>query len=160
MNFSTWLATVAAVGMLGACAAEPSRPARGHDKPGAPVTLKVQSVTKGSGRFEVHVVATMTEDVRSAQLRLILPEGVKSEEDDKPVSFGPTGKGKSLTLTRHLQLSVDGADVIADVRVDDGMTTRNRPQIIHVGKARPAEAPVHHDTVTLPNGDKVEEVRQ
>src|SRR5262245_41754154 len=122
------------------CAAEPVRPPR-SDKPEAPVTLKVEQTDQGGGRYEVRVTATAREELRSAQLRLILPAGVTSDEEDKPVAFTATPSGKSLTLVRHLHLGVDGADVVADVRVDDGRSTRNRAQIIRLGKARPTEAP-------------------
>ena len=61
---------------------------------------------------------------------------------------------------RHLRLTVPGADVVVDVRTDDGVHQRNRAEIIRLGAAKPAEAPAHTNTVILPNGDKVEEVRQ
>ena len=132
----------------------------GSDKPQAPVSLKVTQANQGGGRYEITLVATPTDDVKSAQLSLVLPEGVTSVEENKPVAFGASVKGRSLTLTRHVQLSVPGADLIADVRVDNGVSQRNRPQIIRVGAAKPAEAAKPTTRVTLPNGDVVEEVRQ
>jgi hypothetical protein len=160
MKLSRWGLAVLAVWVAG-CAAEPSRPVHGNEKPQAPVSLKVDQVDQGGGRYAITVVATPTDDLKSAQLRLILPAGVTSLDDDKPMAIGATPKGHGLTLTRHVQLDgVAGADVVADVRVDDGATRRNRAQIIRIGAARPAEAPRPVTTVTLPNGDKIEEVRQ
>ena len=158
MMWSRWWGITAVV-VLSACAAEPTRSVHGHDKPQAPVGLTASARDMGGGRFEVKVVATAREELRSAQLRLILPTGVTSEEDVRPLAFGAVGKGKSLELVRHLHLSVGGADVIADVRVDDGVSTRNRAHVFRVGTAKPAEAAAHTTTVTLPNGDRVEEVR-
>jgi hypothetical protein len=158
MKHSGWCLAVLSVWVV-ACAAEP-RPVHGSDKPQAPVSLKVTQANQGGGRYEITLVATPTDNVKSAQLRLILPAGVTSVEEDKPVAFGASAKGHSLTLTRHVQLTVPGADVIADVRIDDGVSQRNRPQIIRVGAARPAEAAKPTTQVTLPNGDVVEEVRQ
>ena len=157
MRLQRWLGLLLA--LLSACASETARPVQHNGKPAAPVKLAVDQVAKGGGSYEVSVVATPTRDLRSAELRLILPAGVSAEEGDKPASFGPSAAGKPLTLVRHLHLSVDGADVVADVRVDDGITTRNRAHVLRVGAAKPPEAPRPVNTVTLPSGEKVDEVR-
>jgi hypothetical protein len=158
MKLSRWL--VLTVLALAACAGEPARPVRGHDKPQAPVSLKVDSVDRGGGLVEVSVVAVPSEALEKATLRLILPAGVTADEGDKPVEFGAVAAGKPLTLVRHLHVGVEGADVVADVRVDNGVSVRNRAQVFRAGKAKPPEEPRHYNTVTLPSGDKVEEVRQ
>ena len=162
MKHSRWVLAVLVAG-LAACAAEPARPVAAQhesEKPQAPVTMKIDHADKGGGRYEVKLVATPSASVKSAQLRLILPAGVTSEEEDKPAAFGPTSAGKPLQLVRHLRLTVPGADVVVDVRTDDGVHQRNRAEIIRLGAAKPTEAPAHTNTVILPNGDKVEEVRQ
>ena len=159
MKHSVWCLAVLSV-WVAACAAEPSRPMRGSDKPQAPISLKVAQSDQGGGRYEITLVATPIDDVKSAQLRLVLPAGVTSVEADKPVAFGPTQKGRTLTLTRHVQLTVPGADLIGEVRVDNGASERNRIVAFRLGTAKPAEAPKPTTRVTLPNGDVVEEVRQ
>lgn len=159
MKHSVWCLAVLSV-WAAACATEPSRPVHGSDKPQAPVSLKVAKSDQGGGRYEITLVATPTDDVKSAQLRLVLPAGVTSVEADKPVAFGPTQKGRTLTLTRHVQLTVPGADVFAEVRVANGGVERSRGESFRIGAAKPAEAAKPTTRVTLPNGDVVEEVRQ
>jgi hypothetical protein len=149
--------------LLYACAAEPAPApvpeAAPHGKPDAPVTLEVDSVDLGARRFEVRVTATPSVSVQSLRLQLLVPAGVSSEEEDRPLVFGATAAGAARTLTRHVWLTVPGADVVADVRVDAGQGTRNRAHLVRLGAPRPARAAMRTDTVVLPNGDRVEEVR-
>jgi hypothetical protein len=160
MNPSRWLGLALAAVWFIACASEPTRPVHESDKPTAPVSVKAVSTDLGGGRYEVRVVATPTTDVRLAQLRLLLPAGVSSEEDDQPIVFRAVSSGRALTLVRHLHLKLDGADVVADVRVDSGAGMRNTGAAVRLGKPAPARPSARTTRVVLPNGDVVEEVRQ
>jgi hypothetical protein len=149
--------------LMAACATEPVQKSAAQEahvgKPSAPVQLDVRSVALGDQRFEVQLTATPTSDVDDVFVRLLLPEGVRAEEQD-PAHFGRTSKGTARRFTYHVRLSVPGADIVGDARVTSGASTRNRAQIVRLGADKAAEAPQRTTTIVLPSGERVEEVRQ
>jgi hypothetical protein len=159
MQIWRWLGVAAAV--LGtACAAEPLRPA--NEKPAAPVTLRVDTVDLGSRRYEVRVSATPTADVSALDLSLLVRAGAAGEEAQASQHFGATAAGRTRVLVRHVRVdaAATGADVVADARVTSAAGTRNRAEVVRVGAPAPALAPKPATRLVLPNGDRVDEVRQ
>jgi hypothetical protein len=144
--------------LAASCASQPARvtPA----KPTAPVTLQVETVERGDQRFEVRASAIPTQNVDSVLLQLRLPEGAVLEQGEALTSFGPTPVGVARSLSWRVKLSVPGADIVAEARIVNGVQARSRAHVVRLGAALPPEKQPAKTEITLPNGVRVEEVRQ
>jgi hypothetical protein len=115
-----------------------------HVKPTAPVSVKMTAAVEPGG-YAVTLVAVPTRAVPTVTLVVA----------GKQVLFGATAAGQRRELTVHVPLATGGADVVGGATAGG----RNKAAVVHVGAAK-LEAAKRETIYTLPNGDRIKEVRQ
>jgi hypothetical protein len=116
-----------------------------HIKPTAPVTVTL-AATAAPGGFDVKLVAVPMRAVPAVTLVLA----------GKQLTFAATAAGQRRELTVHVAVATGaGLDVIGGATAGG----RNKAAVLHVGVAK-LEAAKRETIYTLPNGDRIKEVRQ
>jgi hypothetical protein len=131
--------------MAAPAAGDRSRPARRHEKPGAPVALTLTSRPAADGMRVVVLDAVPSRDIPAIELRLAT----------ETVRFGATRAGERRTLEARVAADT-ASDVVGAARVGTGDRVRTRAISMRVA---PATADRPHVLYTV-KGRAVAEVRE
>jgi hypothetical protein len=152
---SPWWVIAAAL-LLAAChsedpksVAEHTSARAPHQKPRAPVELRLETRFLGGTSYDVTLIATPSNDVRALALTL----------DGRTTLMGDTPAGEPRSITQRVTLGqLRGREIIGSADVGMGGHRRRAAATTKVGVVETA-APLPVRIVRLPDGSEVAEVR-
>ncbi len=146
-----------------ACHTRPSAP--GNHKPVAPVDIAATSRALGGGEYEVTVHAVPTVDVRAVEIEVLVPDGGATVAGNSRAVFGATRAGTRHSHTVRVVLGEGGASgpggaiAVGSARVTlvPGLSPNKITEVILGTPQRTAPPTIR--VVTLPSGERIDEVR-
>jgi len=129
-----------------------------HEKPRAPIEVDLSARRLRGSEYRLSLKGTPETDVEQVLLEVLLPENVTLSQGNARARFGTTAAGTTRALTATVRVDGPGAEVEASarVRIIDGLEP-NRMAAVVLGTPPPAK-PVPVRTITLPSGERIDEV--